>query len=150
MTTAVDPNAPLGISDVAEVTGLSQDTLRWYEREGLIPSVDRGSDRRRRYDVATVRMIHLLVRLRRTGMPVADMRAFVEMLAEGAASHGRRLTLLQRHRDRVLGQMARLEDDLGALDDKIGHYHRLIAAGLDCAERPVTDPRTLDAQRSTT
>lgn len=137
----------LGIRDVADATGLSLDTLRWYEREGLIPAVPRGVDGRRRYDEPTRRMITLLVRLRRTGMPVAQMRTFVTLLGEGAASHGRRLALLDEHRSRVLDQMTQLQDDLAALEDKIDHYRALIEAGLDCADGPITDPGVRADQR---
>lgn len=137
----------LGIRDVADSTGLTPDTLRWYEREGLIPSVPRGTDGRRRYDDATLRMIALLVRLRRTGMPVAQMRDFVELLTEGAASHGRRLSLLEDHRTHVRQRIAELQDDLGVLEDKIDHYRTLIATGLDCGNDPINDPGVLAEQR---
>lgn len=63
------------IGEVSRLTGLSPDTLRWYEREGLIPPVPRTSDGRRAYDDLLVRTITLIVRLRCTGMPVADMNA---------------------------------------------------------------------------
>ena len=51
----------LGIADVAKQTGLTQDTLRWYERQGVIPPVPRQSDGRRSYDEASVRIIQLIV-----------------------------------------------------------------------------------------
>lgn len=138
-----------GIGEVSRLTGLSKDALRWYEREGLIPAVPRGSDGRRRYDDRTVGLIHLLLRLRRTGMPVAEIRRFIEMLSEGAASHGRRKALLAEHRGRILDQMRRLGEDMAALDAKIEHYDGLIAAGLDCGEEPITDQETLSRQRVT-
>lgn len=139
-----------GIAEVAELTGLSADTLRWYEREGLIPRMNRTSAGRRCYDAMDVRIIHLIVRLRRTGMPVAEIRDFLRLYEEGAASHGRRITLLETHRLRVLDAQARLAADLAAVDDKIEHYRDLIAAGLDCHDSPITDPEILTAQRSRT
>lgn len=139
-----------GIAEVADLTGLTKDTLRWYEREGLIPTVQRDAGGRRRYDDALVRMLHLLVRLRRTGMPVAQVKQFVDLMAEGAASHGRRITLLDEHHERLVQQIADLHDDLAAVDDKIAHYQTLIAAGRDCAEQPIDDPEVLRKQRSRT
>ncbi|RVW09313.1 MerR family transcriptional regulator [Prescottella agglutinans] len=141
--------AALGIAEVSEATGLTQDTLRWYEREGLIPRVERGSDGRRIYDDAAVRTIELIVRLRRTGMPVAEIRSFLAMYDEGAASHGRRMTMLRAHRERVLGQLAQLRQDLGALDAKIEHYRDLVERGLDCENRPIVDATTRLRQRQT-
>lgn len=139
-----------GIGEVAELTGLTKDTLRWYEREGLIPGTPRDAAGRRQYDEAMVRLLHLLVRLRRTGMPVAEVKRFVDLIDEGAASHGRRIALLTSHRERLIEQIAALHDDLGAVDDKIDHYETLIAAGLDCAQQPIEDADTLRKQRSRT
>lgn len=137
----------VGIADVAEETGLSKDTLRWYEKEGLLPSVHRSSSGYRAYTDADRRMVGLVLRLRRTGMPVKDVRRFVDMVEEGASTHGRRMALLTEHRQRVLRQLDQLHTDLGTLDDKIAHYDGLIDAGLDCTEQPITDPDVLARQR---
>lgn len=145
-TAGVRPS--LTIAQVSERTGLTKDTLRWYEGEGLIPRVGRDSSGYRSYDEPSVRMIELVVRLRRTGMPVREMRDFVSMVAEGAASHGRRMALLTEHRRRVLDRVTQLQEDLGSIDDKVDHYSRLIDLGLDCNETPVTDPTTRTLQRS--
>ena len=148
-TTTTAPDA-LGIAEVAAATGLSQDTLRWYEKEGLVPPVARDHAGRRRYDEPTLRIIQLIVRLRRTGMPLAEIRSFGEMYLEGAASHSRRMALLTEHRTRVLAQLDQLRGDLAAVEDKIGHYAHLVDAGLDCDECLITDPTILTQQRSTT
>lgn len=131
----------LGIAEVAEVTGLSPDTLRWYEREGLLPRVERDASQRRRYSPRTVRLLETLVRLRRTGMPVREMREFTRLAAEGAATHSQRLALLAAHRERVVARLAELTDDLAALDEKTEHYKLLIEQGLDCDGSPATDRR---------
>jgi DNA-binding transcriptional MerR regulator len=138
----------LGIAEVAESTGLSQDTLRWYEREGLLPRVERGSDRRRRYSRRHVGLLRLLVRLRRTGMPTREMRQFSRLVTEGAATHGRRMALLATHRERILARLAELQGDLVALDEKVEHYQQLIERGLDCDGAPV-DAATAIRQRDT-
>lgn len=138
------------IAEVVERTGLTKDTLRWYERQGLIPAVGRTASGHRAYDEATVRMIELIVRLRRTTMPVGEMKDFVTLVQHGAVTHGRRLSLLEAHRTRVLTQLGQLQDDLAAIDAKIAHYAELIAAGRDCADAPITDPDTLTRQRSRT
>ncbi|MFT3660923.1 MAG: MerR family transcriptional regulator [Gordonia sp. (in: high G+C Gram-positive bacteria)] len=139
----------LSIAEVSARTGLSRDTLRWYESEGLIPRVPRDSAGIRRYDDATVTMIDLLVRLRRTGMPVARMRDFVTMVEQGARTHGRRMRLLEDHREEIESRIRELVDDLDAVDRKIAHYRHLIDRGLDCAEQPVTDPDERAEQRRT-
>ncbi|MDO5082079.1 MAG: MerR family transcriptional regulator [Arachnia propionica] len=115
-----------GIAEMADLTGLSRDTLRWYEREGLIPHVDRDHNGHRSYDDRAVVMVQLLVRLRRTGMPVARMRRYVELVMAGESTHPERLELLRRHRESVRGQLDQLTSDLDVLDRKIGVYQHLI------------------------
>jgi DNA-binding transcriptional MerR regulator len=137
------------IAEVAELTGLSKDTLRWYEREGLFPRVERGTDRRRRYSARQVDLLHLLVRLRRTRMPTSEMRRFSQLLTEGAATHGQRMALLSAHRERITARIAELQGDLAALDEKTEHYRTLIADGLDC-DGAAVDPDTALRQRATT
>lgn len=112
----------IGIAEAAELTGLSRDTLRWYEREGLIPRVSRGRNGYRSYDARTVRNIQLLVRLRRTGMPVARMRRYIELAGQGEQTHSQRLALLREHRGAVQKQMDQLAEDLAVLDHKISGY----------------------------
>ncbi|MFG1921908.1 MerR family transcriptional regulator [Cryptosporangium sp. NPDC048952] len=136
MTTAIE--SWRGIAEVAELCGLSQDTLRWYEREGLIPQVRRGPDGRRRFSARDTTLLVMLAKLRATGMPTEDMRAFSRMVGEGAASHGRRLALLERHRLRIREQMDALRDASLALESKADHYRSLIDAGLDCDGVPVS------------
>lgn len=158
-TPTPEPNRPAGspdgaddgtatIAQVVERTGLTKDTLRWYERQGLIPPVDRTAGGHRAYDAAAVRMIELIVRLRRTTMPVSEMKDFVALVQLGPATHGRRLDLLESHRARVQAQLTQLQDDLSVIDAKIAHYAELIDAGRDCVDAPITDPTILNEQRS--
>jgi len=126
--------APVGIGRVAEATGLSVDALRWYEREGLLPLVGRGSDGRRRYGPAAVRFVRLVQALRRTGMPVADVRAFVQAGRGELATHPVRLALLEAQVTAIEQQMRQLQADLGVLAAKCDDYRGLIARGLDCED----------------
>ena len=140
----------LGIADVAAMSGLTPDTLRWWEREGLVPPVTRGSDRRRQYTEREAAFVVMLTRLRATGMPTEDMREFSQLVAAGAETHGRRLAILDRHRERITAKQAELAAGLAALDQKAEHYRQLIAAGLDCEGAPVSpEVATLQAQTTT-
>jgi DNA-binding transcriptional MerR regulator len=129
---AVEDGRYLGISEVAASTGFSLDTLRWYEREGLCPRVERDPSRRRRYSPRDVALLRTLARLRRTGMPTKEMREFTRLSAEGAATHGQRLALLAAHQERIVARLAELQDDLAVLKEKVEHYRYLIEQGLDC------------------
>jgi DNA-binding transcriptional MerR regulator len=112
------------VSEAAEQVGLTTYTLRWYEQEGLVEPVGRDSAGRRRYTQQDLDWLILLTRLRRTGMPVRDMRRYAELVRRGDATRAERLALLTAHRDRVLARMAELEQDLKVLDFKIDLYGR--------------------------
>lgn len=94
MSTSEPSHAGFPISHVAQRTGLSIDALRWFEREGLFPRVPRDAGGRRRFSDDDIERVQLMLRLRRTGMPVRDMRRFIELLAGGEETHAERLELL--------------------------------------------------------
>jgi DNA-binding transcriptional MerR regulator len=100
----------LSIAEVARRTGLSKDTLRYYEKAHLIEAVGRSTGGQRRYAVADLDWLAFLLRLRTTGMSIADMQRFAELRRSGTASVAARLELLTTHRDDVRRHIA----DLGA------------------------------------
>jgi DNA-binding transcriptional MerR regulator len=145
------------IGDVARLSGLSIDTLRYYDRAGLLGAVHRDSGRRRIFDRDTLGLLDVVLRLRRTGMPVKDVRHFVDLVGSGDAERAGRLDLLRAHRRRVLAQLDELHDDLAVIDWKIAVYQ----AGEDGTEPPppppgwprqqghLPQPDTLTAERPT-
>jgi DNA-binding transcriptional MerR regulator len=118
------PSVP--IAEVAERTGLSRDTLRYYEKAGLISSVGRSSGGQRRYAAGDLDWLAFLLRLRATGMSIADMRRFAELRRAEDASVADRIELLDAHRNQVQRQIAVLQGHLQALSTKVDHYQRLL------------------------
>ena len=113
------------ISQVAEITGLSTHTLRYYEREGLmLTPVDRASSSHRRYGDADVGWVEFLTKLRRTAMPIAEVRRYVELVRQGDLTTLDRLELLRQHRLSVLGEIAEMKKSLAAIDFKIALYEK--------------------------
>ena len=109
------------VGEAAEKCGLSQHTLRWYERIGLLPAIERGSDGRRRYGDSDLDWLSLLTKLRATGMPVRDMQRYAELVRSGAG-HAERLDLLIKHREEVRRALAAQRETLKLLDAKIDSY----------------------------
>jgi DNA-binding transcriptional MerR regulator len=116
----------LTITEVAERTDLSPDTLRYYEKAGLISPVGRSVGGQRRYAVADLAWIDFLLRLRDTGMSIADMRHVAELRLQGDATVAARLELLRKHRARLSERIHQLQTNAGVLDDKINHYEHLL------------------------
>ncbi|ARQ70998.1 MerR family transcriptional regulator [Streptomyces marincola] len=110
------------ISEVAVLSGLSVHTLRWYERIGLMPHVDRSHTGQRRYRDADLDWLALVNKLRLTGMPVADMVRFADLVREGDHTFAERRALLAETRRQVRLRIAELQDTLTVLDHKIDAY----------------------------
>ncbi|WP_371496900.1 MerR family transcriptional regulator [Kitasatospora sp. NBC_00374] len=117
------------IGEVAEASGLTAHTLRWYERIGLLDPVDRSYSGQRRYSDADLSRLAFLGRLRLTGMPVADMLRYVELVRAGDHTFDDRRDLLVAHREEVRQRLADLHATLAVLDYKIDLYSRLPDAG---------------------
>ncbi|MFG2866745.1 MerR family transcriptional regulator [Streptomyces sp. NPDC048338] len=110
------------ISEVAAWTGLTAHTLRWYERIGLMPHVDRSHTGQRRFTNRDLRWLAFVGKLRLTGMPVASMVRYAELVREGDHTFAERRELLETTRRDVVSRMAELQDTLAVLDIKISHY----------------------------
>lgn len=126
----------LQIGEVASRTGRSIHTIRWYEAQGLIPGVTRDSGGRRVYTEYHIGWLDLMERLRLTGMSVAQMREYTELVKVGDPALERRLTMLAAHRARVKETIAKWTDALALIDAKIEFYDEWVAGG----ERPAVEP----------
>ncbi|HYP72650.1 MAG TPA: MerR family transcriptional regulator [Microbacterium sp.] len=119
----------VSIAEAASTTGVSAHTLRYYERAGLmLTPVDRASSSHRRYSEADLAWVRFLTRLRWTGMSIAVMRRYTELVREGDATIAQRRELLVAHREAVRGQLAEITASLEAIDHKIDIYDKEIAS----------------------
>ncbi|ARF55425.1 MerR family transcriptional regulator [Streptomyces gilvosporeus] len=132
---AADPDHPrpdgqdrYTISEVAAYTGLSAPTLRWYEEIGLMPHVARSHTGQRIFGNRDLDWLAFVRRLRLTGMAVADMVHFAELVRRGEVTFVERRQILEQTRRDVVARMAELQDTLVVLDAKIDFY-----AGADQA-----------------
>jgi DNA-binding transcriptional MerR regulator len=116
----------LTIAEVSERTGLSQDTLRYYEKAGLIEPVGRTSGNHRSYCADDLEWLAFLLRLRQTGMSIADMQHFAELRSAGPATIAERLSILREHQRCLQDRIRALRRSSKALDDKINTYQQLL------------------------
>ncbi|MER5320372.1 MerR family transcriptional regulator [Streptosporangium roseum] len=110
------------IQEASRRSGLSAHTLRYYERIGLIHEVDRAPNGHRTYAGPDLDWLDFLIKLRATGMPIADMCRYAELRRRGPETVAERRRMLETHRERVRAQIAQLTGDLGVLDYKIDFY----------------------------
>jgi DNA-binding transcriptional MerR regulator len=146
------------IQQVAELTGLSIDTLRYYERIGLLEKVHRASSGHRRYTQRDIDWIGLLINLRETGMPLAQMRHFAELRRQGEATATERLLLLEQHQHALEQHMQKLEQHMLELQQKIAHKKAYLAqrdttsqsvhaSGETETEVKILDPETMQQNK---
>jgi len=114
------------IQQVAEVTGLSVHTLRYYERVGLIHHIGRIENTHRRYSSDDIGWIEFLNKLRATGMTIQQMLAYAELQRLGDISLAERLDMLKTHRDEVEQHMRELHDYLNVICGKIEYYQQVV------------------------
>jgi DNA-binding transcriptional MerR regulator len=125
------------IGQLAERTGRSVHTIRWYEAQGLIPGVARDSGRRRVYGELHISWLDLMDRLRRTGMSIAEMREYTELVKQGSSTLARRQALLAAHREQVKGMISEWQQALTLLNTKIDFYDEWVASGKRPAMKTV-------------
>jgi DNA-binding transcriptional MerR regulator len=112
------------IAQAAERSGLSVDTLRYYERIGLIDPPARDAGGRRSYSDEDPIWLEFLTKLRLTGMPIRMMREYAKLRQDGLATASRRKQILQEQRASVRRQIQQLSECLDVLDYKIANYER--------------------------
>jgi DNA-binding transcriptional MerR regulator len=122
------------IGEVAARTGLSAHTLRFYEREGILPSpVERSESGHRVYGEDEVEWLHICRALRASGMPLADIREYVALVKQGPGNEQARLDCLQRHQLRLGAQIDELRRCADWIDAKAGYYEQVLAGELGAA-----------------
>ncbi|MCW2721503.1 MerR family transcriptional regulator [Pseudonocardia sp.] len=119
---APEIDGALNIAEMAERTGVSAHTLRYYERIGLLGAVARDASGYRIYSAADFSRVVFLTRLRMTGMPIRELIRYVELTGAGEATVDERLAMLQAHREAVRTQLAELQFALKTIEHKIDMY----------------------------
>lgn len=110
------------IKEVSEKYGLSQDTLRYYERVGMIPRVTRAASGHRDYQPEDIGWVELAKCMRDAGLTVEAIVDYVRLCQEGEHTVPARLELLRQQREGLLEQRRQIEEALARLEKKIARY----------------------------
>ncbi|ACZ90603.1 putative HTH-type transcriptional regulator HI_0186 [Streptosporangium roseum] len=111
---------------VVEETGFSLDTLRYYERIGLLAPVGRNAAGQRRFTQDDVGWLGTIRCLRDTGMPIAEMLRFADLVRQGDYTIRDRIALLEAHDRRVEAQVDNLREKQTAVQNKINYYRSVV------------------------
>ncbi|HIW35883.1 MAG TPA: MerR family transcriptional regulator [Candidatus Treponema faecavium] len=110
------------IAEVSRKYGLSADTLRYYERSGLIPPVQRTAGGIRNYTEEDCKWVYFSKCLRSAGMPVETIAAYVLLCQQGDETIPERINLLKIQKERLAHQLAELQANYDKLTEKIESY----------------------------
>ena len=117
------------IRQVSEKYGISQDTLRYYEKMGMIPPVTRTAGGIRDYQESDLGWVGLAICLRNAGMSVEAMVEYVRLHRQGDSTMQARLELLQKQRQAIVERRERIDHALERLDHKIHIYEEAVENG---------------------
>ncbi|MBB94390.1 MAG: MerR family transcriptional regulator [Rhodobacteraceae bacterium] len=115
------------ISELSAACGLSIDTLRFYEKIGLIDPPPRDSAGRRDYPEEVLGWIRFLDQLNATGMKQADRIRYADLRRQGASTYAERRAMLETHRDEIIARQAELAAVRALMDHKVALYRQLEA-----------------------
>lgn len=118
------------IRDVSEKYNISQDTLRYYERVGMIPPVTRTESGIRDYQEEDLKWVELAICMRSAGLPIEVMIEYNKLFQQGDSTIPARLQLLIEQRAALLEQKRQLEETLNRLNYKISRYEIAVETGI--------------------
>jgi len=113
------------ISEVSEQYELSADTLRYYERVGLIPPVNRTESGIRDYNDDDLKRVDFIKCMRSAGLPIEVLIQYVGLVAQGDQTAGRRRQILMEQRELLLDKIEEMQKVLSILDHKIEVYDEI-------------------------
>lgn len=123
------------VGEMAKKIGVAPSTLRYYDKEGLLPFVERSSGGIRVFKEADYEWLKVIECLKKTGMPLKDIKTFIEMAMQGDETIDERLELIRKQRDEVGRQIAELQETMDTLNFKCWYYEIAKSAGTTAVPR---------------
>ena len=120
---------PYTIKEISQITGLPASTLRYYDKQGLLPDLKRDNNNIRVFsddDVASIKLINCL---KRSGLSIKDIKNFIDMLAQGDKALNERLAIFHKRRDILREELKDLQNVLDVIEYKCWYYETACEAG---------------------
>ncbi|MCI8452918.1 MerR family transcriptional regulator [Enterorhabdus sp. P55] len=114
------------IAEVSKRYGISADTLRYYERIGILQGIPRNASGIRDYNEANCKTVEFVKCMRDAGMSIEALTEYMDLFYRGDETMERRKAILQSQREDIRRRIVELEDALGRLDYKIDHYEDIM------------------------
>jgi len=117
------------VGEAAKQIKVAASTLRYYDKEGLLPFVERSGGGIRLFKTEDISMLKTIECLKKTGMPIKEIKHFIDCCVEGDAKIDERLAIITEQQASVIAQMQELQDMLDMLDFKRWYYETAQSAG---------------------
>lgn len=108
------------------MTGLSIATLRYYEKEQLLPQIARTSQKYRQYSDSDIEWIKMVQCMRRANIPIQSIKEYVALLIQGGETLNRRYVMVQNHMKNIKNQMTNLQNAFVLTQKKLSFYEKLL------------------------
>ncbi len=135
------------IKQVSKITGLSASTLRYYESEQLLHPVRRNETGRRVYDEKALNTLSIITCLKKTGMPIRQIRIFIALCGAGDQTLQERYQMILAHKESVEERIAGLQHEMEHINYKVAYYRAACEAGTEreLKELKYPDPNHCDS-----
>lgn len=120
---------PYSIGEISQRLGIAPSALRYYEKEGLLPFVERSDSGVRQFTDIDLEWLIIIDSLKKTGMPLKKIKEFVTMFEERDSTITRRLEIVRRHRAVIQEQVTKLNEIIEVLDFKEKYYRTALEQG---------------------
>ncbi|ACT00682.1 MerR family transcriptional regulator [Paenibacillus sp. JDR-2] len=110
------------IGEAAAKLDIPESTIRYYEKKGLLPLIERNHAGRRLFSEHQMALLGTVMCLKNTNMPIHDIKQYIDWVIEGASTVGLRLDMLNKHKQAVLAEMALMTESLEGIEVKIQRY----------------------------
>lgn len=123
------------IKEAAAKVGLPASTIRYYDKQGLLPFVERSESGYRQFSESDIKLLNMIECLKCTGMPIKEIKLFCQWVQQGDDSLLERYQMFQERRQAVLTQMEQLENALKVIEYKCWYYKTAVEAGTEAVHK---------------
>ncbi|MFD0693474.1 MerR family transcriptional regulator [Paenibacillus sp. GCM10027628] len=114
------------ISEASTIFNIPDSTLRYYEKKGLLPLIERDEAGRRLFSENQITLLEIVIYLKNTHMPISSIKQYVDWVVEGDNTTELRLEMMKNHKQAVLAEISLMTESLNEIDVKITRYTKRI------------------------
>ncbi|GAA4830903.1 MerR family transcriptional regulator [Paenibacillus vulneris] len=110
------------ISEASAKLNIPESTLRYYEKKGLLPLIERDEAGRRLFSEDQISLLETVIRLKNTHMPISSIRQYIDWVVEGESTTQLRLEMMMKHKQAVLAEISLMTEAMEGINFKIARY----------------------------